>query len=196
MSRDIALLNPELRTKIIPEFLARAKAQGLQVLITQTFRTQAEQDKIWAQGRSLPGPIVSWVKYPNSAHCWGIAFDIAKDVPGHLYDDPAFFKACAVIAKSLGLRWGGDWKKKVDSPHLELPIDVAALITKYKTPAAYVATWQEVTNMVEDKDTPSPWAVDAWRWATEAKITDGSNPKLPLTREAMIVMLYRFSKLA
>lgn len=41
----------------------------------------------------------------------------------------------------------------------------------------------------------SPYARDAWKWALEKGITDGSNPKNTATREQVITMLHRFSKL-
>lgn len=45
---------------------------------------------------------------------------------------------------------------------------------------------------VEDKNTPSTWAKEAWEWAKKEKITDGTRPKENITREEVITMLYRF----
>ena len=64
--------------------------------------------------------------------------------------------------------------------------------------------WQRFLNMVQtelyklkeekgvDKDKPSSWAKEAWEWAIETGITDGTRPKEPATREEIITMLYRF----
>ncbi len=41
----------------------------------------------------------------------------------------------------------------------------------------------------------SSWAVDAWNWAKEMGITDGTNPKAYMTREEGVTMLYRLYKL-
>lgn len=41
----------------------------------------------------------------------------------------------------------------------------------------------------------SPYARDAWIWAIDQGITDGTNPKSMATREQVITMLHRFSKL-
>lgn len=41
----------------------------------------------------------------------------------------------------------------------------------------------------------SPWAKEAWSWAIQKGITDGTNPKGHMTREQGIAMLYRFFKL-
>lgn len=47
---------------------------------------------------------------------------------------------------------------------------------------------------VEDKNTPSTWAKEAWEWAKKEKITDGTRPKENITREEVIVMIYRFKE--
>ena len=38
---------------------------------------------------------------------------------------------------------------------------------------------------------PSPWAAEAWAWAKERGITDGTNPQGPCTREQVVTMLHR-----
>ena len=146
MSRDINLLHPRLR-RIIPQIIAECKAQGLPVLVTQTLRTKAEQDALYAQGRTKPGKIVTNAWYPNSAHCWGVAFDFCRNVKGREYDDSdGFFARVAAIAKPYGLTWGGDWKNFVDKPHLELTefmpgASVAWLIRTYGTPEVFQKSW-------------------------------------------------------
>lgn len=146
MSRDINLLHPRLR-KIVPQIIAECKAQGLPVLVTQTLRTKAEQDALYAQGRTKPGNIVTNAWYPNSAHCWGVAFDFCRNVKGREYDDSdGFFAKVAAIAKPYGLTWGGDWKNFVDKPHLELTefmpgASVAWLIRTYSTPEIFMKSW-------------------------------------------------------
>ena len=47
---------------------------------------------------------------------------------------------------------------------------------------------------VEDKNTPSSWAKEAWEWAKKEGITDGTRPKDTMTREEMATMLYRYHK--
>jgi len=42
---------------------------------------------------------------------------------------------------------------------------------------------------------PSAWAREAWEWATELGITDGTNPQGVPTREQMITLLYRYHKI-
>lgn len=190
MSRYVKLLKPELQDIII-KFIDKCEQQNLKVLITQTFRSKAEQDQIYAKGRTAPGNIVTDVRYPNSAHCWGIAFDIARNIPDHLYDSNEFFVKCSVIAKSLGLRWGGDWKKTKDSPHFELPIGVGSLILQHKNPTNYIKSWEVLEEVDTKSNQPSEWAKDAWKKAVKQKVFDGTDPKGNLTREQLALILVR-----
>ena len=41
---------------------------------------------------------------------------------------------------------------------------------------------------------PSPWAKDAWQWATQNKLTDGTSPQAMPTREQMIQLLYNYDR--
>lgn len=57
--------------------------------------------------------------------------------------------------------------------------------------------WRGFLAMVErelQKDQPSNWAKDAWSWAMEKSITDGTDPKENVTREQLVTMLYRFKE--
>ncbi|OZV11715.1 hypothetical protein CIW83_13785 [Tissierella sp. P1] len=46
----------------------------------------------------------------------------------------------------------------------------------------------------EKKEVYSPWATDAMEWAIKLGLTDGTNPKEPVTLERFIVILYRYGK--
>ncbi|WP_202078569.1 glucosaminidase domain-containing protein [Caldalkalibacillus salinus] len=39
---------------------------------------------------------------------------------------------------------------------------------------------------------PTPYAKEAWNWAKEIGITDGSNPRQPATREQVVTLIYRY----
>ena len=146
MSRDISLLHPRLR-EIIPQIIGQCAAVGLPVLVTDGFRSKAEQDALYAKGRTAPGGIVTQVRWPNSAHCWGVAFDFCRNVRGREYDDKdRFFERVAEIAKQHGLEWGGDWTRFVDKPHLQLREfmpgnSTAWLRNQYGTPERFRETW-------------------------------------------------------
>jgi len=118
-SRDVARLRPDMAANC-RIWMELCKRQGLEVLITSTVRDQAYQTYLYAQGRTRPGQIVTKVKIPTfHSDKAGLAFDFCKNVKGHEYDDTAFFRRAADIAKQVGFSWGGDWKSFVDMPHIQ-----------------------------------------------------------------------------
>lgn len=114
--RDVSELLPNAQTAC-KLFMAECKKQGLNVLITETYRSQARQDYLYAQGRTRPGNKVTWTK--NSRHTSRRAWDICKNVKGKEYSDTEFFRKCGKIAQNLGITWGGTWSSP-DMPHFEI----------------------------------------------------------------------------
>lgn len=115
--RDISQLTLNAQ-KACNMFIAECEAQGLKVLITETYRSQERQNYLYAQGRTRKGNIVTWTK--NSRHTSRRAWDICQNIKGQEYTNTIFFKQCGEIAKSLGIIWGGDWNTP-DMPHFEIP---------------------------------------------------------------------------
>jgi peptidoglycan L-alanyl-D-glutamate endopeptidase CwlK len=143
MGKEISLLHPKLREKC-DLLVSECRKQGINIIITQTLRTKAEQDAIYAQGRTAPGKIVTQVKFPNSMHCWGVAFDIAVKIGNKVTLDASHYKKVGPIGQKLGLEWGGGWKEFKDYPHFQLPgMSVATLKLKYGTPEKFIASWQK-----------------------------------------------------
>lgn len=116
MSRDIEDLTPNAR-QACRLFLSECERAGLNVLITETYRSQERQNSLYEIGRTKPGKKVTWTK--NSRHTSRRAWDICKNVKGGEYSDKEFFKQCGKIAESLGITWGGSWKTP-DYPHFEI----------------------------------------------------------------------------
>jgi peptidoglycan L-alanyl-D-glutamate endopeptidase CwlK len=94
--------------------------------VTQGLRTFAEQDALYAVGRTK-APIgkqyiVTNARGGQSWHNFGLAFDIVVlDSVGKFDWDashPGWRKA-AELGKSVGLEWGGDWKGFKDRPHFQ-----------------------------------------------------------------------------
>ncbi|MCL2084869.1 MAG: peptidoglycan-binding protein, partial [Oscillospiraceae bacterium] len=148
--RGVELLHPELQAAAA-RFTAECKAAGLNALITETWRTAAEQDALYAQGRTAPGRIVTNCRGADyqSPHQWGVAFDFCRNVRGREYDDgDGFFSKCGAAGKRAGLFWGGDFKSFKDKPHLELPKflpgnGTASLKRLYGAPEAFKASWDK-----------------------------------------------------
>lgn len=114
-------VHPLLAEKVrqLVETLGR---DGLNVQIVQGLRTFAEQDAIFAQGRTKPGKRVTNARGGQSNHNFGLACDLCPFVNGQAqWDDDEGFHKIGVEAEVLGLEWGGRWKNLVDMPHVQLP---------------------------------------------------------------------------
>lgn len=147
---DRSKLHPWLDYKL-GLLLKRCNEEGIYLIITEGFRTKEYQDSLYAKGRTVPGKVVTNAKGStySSQHMWGIAFDIAINDSKLLYDT-ATIKKVAKIAKSkkVGLKWGGDWKSIVDTPHFYLGkwgSTDSELKNKYGTPDKFKKTWTTIT---------------------------------------------------
>lgn len=127
-SRKLTDLHPTLQP-IAAKFLERCKAAGLDILITCTHRTGAEQDALYAQGRTTPGVKVTNARAGQSMHNFSInglpaskAFDIVPLINGKpewSAKHPAWAVA-GKIGEDLGLSWAGRWVSFKEFPHFEL----------------------------------------------------------------------------
>lgn len=117
-SRKIEDLHPVV-ADIAAEFLQQCEDSGIHVILTATLRTFAEQDDLYAQGRTKPGKIITNAKGGDSMHNYGIAFDCAPVVDGQaVWNDMDLWEKIAAIGEALGLVWGGRWKMR-DLPHFQ-----------------------------------------------------------------------------
>lgn len=112
------------------ELVSKAAAIGIQVLITDGFRSADEQNGLHAKGRSTTGNVVTYARGGDSYHNYGLAIDFALKLSnGEVVWDTArddnkngkadWFEVAA-IGKELGFEWGGDWQRFKDYPHLEM----------------------------------------------------------------------------
>jgi peptidoglycan L-alanyl-D-glutamate endopeptidase CwlK len=121
MSHRIADLDPDLR-EMAEKLLAKAVAVGIELTVTQTYRTPDEQAALYARGRTEPGPIVTHAPPGYSWHEFRRAFDVAiTHFPGDmtkadLYDGP--WENVGALGEAVGLEWGGRWKHQ-DRPHFQ-----------------------------------------------------------------------------
>ena len=120
-SRSIDDLHPLFRAKA-QAFLDSAKDAGLDVLLYCTFRSLTEQDKLYAQGRSSPGKIVTNARSGESAHNFGLAFDAVPMIHGKpAWDDHEAWQTYGAVAASVGLEWAGNWLSFKEFPHVQMP---------------------------------------------------------------------------
>ncbi|TAJ91583.1 MAG: M15 family peptidase [Gammaproteobacteria bacterium] len=117
--KAIATLLPEAQP-IARALVQKAAASGIAIKIISGLRTYAEQDALYAQGRTTPGAIVTRARGGYSNHNFGIAFDIGVFEGNKYLPESPKYKAVGVLGMELGLEWGGNWKTIVDQPHFQL----------------------------------------------------------------------------
>jgi peptidoglycan LD-endopeptidase CwlK len=123
-SRRIDTLHPLVAARA-KKFLLDCCSAGIDVIVTATLRTNADQNALYDQGRTKPGKIVTRVSGGNSYHNWGLAFDIVplrdgKPVWGtSSKEDKALWTTVGNIGVKCGLEWGGNWVSFKDYPHFQ-----------------------------------------------------------------------------
>jgi len=112
---------PSLADKIrtLGEMLSQ---EGITIRVIQGLRTWAEQDALYAQGRTTPGKIVTNAKGGESWHNLGVACDCAPMNSDQTVDwNPAHpqWKRMEELGVSLGMVSGANWLRLVDAPHFQ-----------------------------------------------------------------------------
>jgi len=112
-------LNPEFRARLARVMTRMHDEYGHTVELVEGFRPQARQDYLFDQGRTRPGPVVTWTR--SSRHTLGLAADLKIDGS---YGDPAAYRQLAQVAAQEGLRTLG----ARDPGHVELAAAGAAAL--------------------------------------------------------------------
>lgn len=116
-------LHPLIRQDALDAYDEAVKGtpEGVHPIITQTLRTFEESNKLYAQGRTQPGKIVSNSKAGQSYHNFGLALDFVLQVGGKLlWNVDENWMSVVNCFKKHGFTWGGDFTGKFkDYPHLE-----------------------------------------------------------------------------
>ena len=117
--RVIATLLPHVRPYARALYF-KARDNGITINITSGTRTYAEQDALYAQGRTTAGDIVTNARGGHSNNNFGIAFDIGVFSGNRYLPESPLYKAVGALGMELGLEWGGNWTSIVDQPHFQL----------------------------------------------------------------------------
>ncbi|MCD9033447.1 peptidoglycan-binding protein [Luteimonas sp. Y-2-2-4F] len=118
--RRIAGLHPEVRATAAA-FVNRVEQElGIQLRVTQGYRSIAEQNALYAQGRTAPGDIVTNARGGSSYHNYGLAFDVVEVRPDGSVNWDTDWAAIGRIGENMGLEWGGNWTRLVDRPHFQM----------------------------------------------------------------------------
>ena len=112
-------------TNWINECKILAKAYGYEYKAISGNRSWDEQAKLYAQGRTSPGKIITNAKPGYSNHNFGIAVDMGVFKNGKYLDEnnpdeaESFHRIAAKTAEKYNIEWGGNWKTFKDYPHFE-----------------------------------------------------------------------------
>ena len=117
--RNIATLLPEVQP-MARALVQKAAATGITIKVLSGSRTYAQQDALYAQGRTAPGRKVTNARAGYSNHNFGIAFDIGVFSGSRYLPESPKYKAVGALGVDLGLEWGGNWTSIVDQPHFQL----------------------------------------------------------------------------
>ena len=120
-SRQWDLLDEAFRQRLLMSFKLLRAQYGYEMVLLEGYRSPQRQAALAALGPTVTraGPFESY-------HQYGLAADCAFLRDGHIViseKDPwamAGYERYGQIAKSLGLVWGGDWRRLRDLGHVEL----------------------------------------------------------------------------
>lgn len=118
-SRSLDDLVPPAKKRVLA-FIAKAKEKGIDLLVTSTYRDNESQAQLFAQGRTMPGKVVTNAAPGQSFHNWRCAVDIVPLVHGKaVWDDNALWLQIGVLGEASGLEWAGRWKSFKEYPHFQ-----------------------------------------------------------------------------
>ncbi|WP_395753694.1 M15 family metallopeptidase [Prosthecobacter sp.] len=137
--KNIKTLLPQVQ--MLARSLVHAAADlGITIKVISGYRTYAQQDALFMQGREPLSVVnkarkaagmdeisaadnkkkVTPCKGGESNHNFQLAFDVGVFKGTSYLDESPAYAAAAVLGKQLGLTWGGDFHSNVDKPHYEL----------------------------------------------------------------------------
>jgi peptidoglycan L-alanyl-D-glutamate endopeptidase CwlK len=101
--------------------------QDIYIRVVQGLRTVKEQDALYAEGRTLPGEIVTNCPGGHSYHNYGLAVDVMPSLfgPSQPFEpdknrNSHAYKLLIEAARREGLNCGADWRTFKDYPHFQL----------------------------------------------------------------------------
>jgi len=119
-------VNPALAGKI-RAMAGSLTENGIEIRVVQGLRTAADQDALYAQGRTAPGNIVTNARGGYSWHNFGLAVDCVPGIRGAVKWTPNWnakdpdFAAMIAAGEAQGLVSGANWKSMPDEPHFQMP---------------------------------------------------------------------------
>jgi len=97
------------------------EAADLNAFIFSGLRTYEEQTKLYSQGRTTTGDIVTNARPGQSWHNFGIAMDVVfkNSVGEWTWDDKEMWDELGKLGEKHRFHWGGRFRGFVDLPHFD-----------------------------------------------------------------------------
>lgn len=113
-------IQPAVERRVV-SIISDMERLGLPVRLVQGYRSIEEQNKLYAQGRTTAGTIVTNAKGGESFHNYGVAVDFVFRKQGYNATD-AQWELLGKTGEKYGFSWGGRWKGFIDKPHFEITL--------------------------------------------------------------------------
>ncbi|MEN9417126.1 MAG: hypothetical protein RI988_746 [Pseudomonadota bacterium] len=128
-SRRLEDLHPAVRP-LVDAFLQSARLDGIDLLVTCTWRSPEEQARLYAIGRTVPGRRVTNARPGQSLHnvmAGGRPASLAVDVVPLRAGKPVWsdrdpiWQEVGGHGEAAGLEWAGRWTRFREYPHFQHP---------------------------------------------------------------------------
>src|SRR6185312_2708740 len=117
--KKLATLHNSVQDQMKSFILESKYRFGIDLRVTDGFRTVQQQDKLYEQGRKTPGNIVTYARGGYSNHNFGLAIDVVPFENGNLNWNTKNYPVIGLIGENRGLEWGHRWKRLDDIPHFQ-----------------------------------------------------------------------------
>jgi peptidoglycan L-alanyl-D-glutamate endopeptidase CwlK len=119
-SRSLDELLPPAKERV-EHFLQLCKDNGIDLLVTSTYRDHESQTALYEQGRTTAGKVVTNAKAGDSWHNWRCAVDVVPLINGKPNwdgSDPVWIKI-GELGEQAGLEWAGKWRTFKELAHFQ-----------------------------------------------------------------------------
>ena len=122
------MINSRLLDELVPpakerveRFIALCDENGIDLLVTSTYRDHESQNALYAQGRTKVGKVVTNAQGGQSYHNWRCAVDVVPLINGKPNWDssnPVWLRI-GELGEQAGLEWAGRWRTFKELAHFQ-----------------------------------------------------------------------------
>jgi peptidoglycan L-alanyl-D-glutamate endopeptidase CwlK len=119
-SRSLDELVPPAKERV-ERFIALCDENGIDLLVTSTYRDHESQNALYAQGRTKVGKVVTNAQGGQSYHNWRCAVDVVPLIngkPNWDSSDPVWARI-GELGEQAGLEWAGRWRTFKELAHFQ-----------------------------------------------------------------------------